>query len=59
MGITPDEFIKRMYQRTSNGDWSEFADVAKELKWVGHVVGAIEETALANKPGHRHRRRPS
>jgi len=50
MGISTDEFIKRMYARSSSGDWSEFADVAKDLKWVNHVVSAIEETALVRHP---------
>ncbi len=50
MGITTEEFIKRMYARSSSGDWPEFADVAKDLKWVNHVVNGIEETALVRHP---------
>ena len=26
MGITPDEFIKKMYAQSSSGDWSEFGE---------------------------------
>lgn len=50
MGITRDEFIERMYQETVSGDWTEFADQAKKLKWVDHVVSNIKETALLKNP---------
>ena len=50
MGITADEFIEMMYQNASSGDWIEFADDAKKLKWVNHVVQAIEETAILQDP---------
>lgn len=46
MGITREEFVKRMYARNSAGDWSEFGDKAHELKWVDHLVEEIEETSL-------------
>lgn len=50
MGITTDEFIKRMYQRSSSGDWTEFADEAVKLNWVDHTVERIHETALVRDP---------
>lgn len=50
MGLTTEEFIKRMYQQVSSGDWSEFGDKASELKWVDHVVKEIRETALVKNP---------
>ncbi len=50
MGITADEFIELMYKNASSGDWTEFADEAKKLKWVNHVVEAIEETAILQDP---------
>jgi ATP-dependent Clp protease protease subunit len=50
MGVTSEEFIKRMYQQVSSGDWSEFGDKASELKWVDHVVKEIRETALVKNP---------
>ncbi|MEO5915622.1 MAG: ATP-dependent Clp protease proteolytic subunit [Luteolibacter sp.] len=50
MGITPDEFIKKMYAHSSNGDWSEFGEQAKELKWVDHVVTGIDETSFTRDP---------
>ncbi|MCX6874414.1 MAG: ATP-dependent Clp protease proteolytic subunit [Verrucomicrobia bacterium] len=50
MGISTDEMIKRMYARTSSGDWSEFGDKALELKWVNHIVNGVEETSLTKDP---------
>lgn len=50
MGITRDEFIKRMYAESSTGDWNEFADDAQQLKWVDVIVEDIEETALLRDP---------
>ncbi len=50
MGITPDEFIKRMYAQSSSGDWSEFGEQAKDLKWVNHIVKGIDETSFTKDP---------
>jgi len=50
MGITTDELIKRMYARSSSGDWSEFAEQAKDLKWVNHIVQGIDETSVTKDP---------
>lgn len=50
MGITTDEFIKRMYQHSSSGDWSEFGVEAQKLKWVNHIVSGIEETSILRSP---------
>jgi ATP-dependent Clp protease, protease subunit len=50
MGITTDELIKRMYERSSSGDWTEFAEEAQKLKWVNHIVQGIDETSLIRDP---------
>ena len=50
MGITPDEFIKRMYAQSSSGDWTEFGEQAKDLKWVNHIVKGIDETSFTKDP---------
>jgi ATP-dependent Clp protease protease subunit len=50
MGISTEEMIKRMYARSSSGDWSEFADEAVKLKWIDHLVTAIEETSMVKSP---------
>ncbi len=50
MGITTDELIKKMYEHSSDGDWSEFASNAQKLKWVDTIVNKIEETSLLVDP---------
>lgn len=50
MGITTDELIKRMYARSSSGDWNEFGDKALELKWVNHLMSGVEETSFVKDP---------
>ena len=50
MGITSDEFIEQMYEKTKSGDWSEFGDEAKKLKWVDTIVSRIHETSLLVNP---------
>jgi len=50
MGITAEELRKEMYKHNSNGDWEEFADEAKKLKWVNEVVGGIVEQSIVTKP---------
>lgn len=50
MGISLDEFIKRMYQNRSTGNWEEFADHARKLKWVDEVVDVIHEESYIKNP---------
>jgi len=50
MGVTTDEMIKQMYAHSSSGDWSEFGDSAKDLKWVNHIISGVEETSLVKDP---------
>ena len=50
MGITTDEFIKKMYAKSTSGDWTEFGTEAQKLKWVDHIVQRIHETSLLKNP---------
>ena len=50
MGITLDQFRKKMYERNSDGDWQEFGDKAVENKWATSVVDEIEETGFTKNP---------
>ena len=50
MGVDYDKFVELMYKNNSDGDWAEFADEAKKLKWVNHIVEEIRETALITAP---------
>jgi ATP-dependent Clp protease protease subunit len=59
MGISTDEFIKAMYEKSSGGDWSEFGDKAKELKWVNNILTGIEETSLNRDPDASEKPKPA
>ncbi len=50
MGISTDEFIQKMYDNTTSGDWTEFGTEAQKLKWVDHIVERIHETSLLKNP---------
>lgn len=50
MGVSLDEFIKRMYLHRSTGDWREFADQARKLHWVDEVVEVIHEDSYIKNP---------
>ncbi len=50
MGIGLDEFVKRMYQQISSGDWREFADGARKIKWVDEVVEVVREEGTIKNP---------
>ena len=50
MGISLDEFIKRMYQNRSTGDWEEFADSARKIKWVDEIAESIQEESYDTNP---------
>lgn len=50
MGITIEEFTKKMYEKDSNGNWREFADKATQLKWVDQVVSDIRDASITKKP---------
>ena len=50
MGISLDEFIKRMYQNRTTGDWQEFGDGARKLKWVDETVEKIREESYDKNP---------
>jgi ATP-dependent Clp protease protease subunit len=50
MGVSLDEFIKEMYKNRTSGDWQEFADRAKQIKWVDEVVETIREESFVKNP---------
>lgn len=50
LGLSIKEFRKKMYQKNSEGDWEEFADKAKKLGWVKHLVYEIQETGIIKNP---------
>lgn len=50
MGLTLDEFVERMYDENSDGDWREFADQAKENNWIDVIVDRVWEMAVDKDP---------
>jgi len=56
LGISIKQFRSRMYKNNSNGDWEEFANRAKQLKWVQNIVHEIRETGMLKKPNKPRRR---
>jgi ATP-dependent Clp protease protease subunit len=50
-GVTMAEFVEKMYENSSDGDWREFGDKALANKWVTAVAGEVRE--------HGHRRKPT
>ncbi len=46
MGITTQEFIKKMYAHNSDGDWMEFADGAVKIKWITGTISEIEDHSI-------------
>ncbi|MDD9140066.1 MAG: ATP-dependent Clp protease proteolytic subunit [Candidatus Cardinium sp.] len=54
MGISLRAFTAKLYQKNMYGDWQEYADQAKKLKWVDVVVDAIEESAVNTLPDAAH-----
>ncbi len=50
MGISLDEFIKRMYQNRSTGDWREFGDSARKVKWVDEIAETVREESYDKNP---------
>ncbi len=50
MGLSLDDFIKKMYANRSTGDWQEFGDAARKLKWVDEITEKIEEESYDKNP---------
>jgi ATP-dependent Clp protease protease subunit len=50
MGISLDKFDKLLYEKASRGDYIEFADNAKKIKWVDHVARDVHDTSLRELP---------
>lgn len=50
MGVTLDDFRRKMYEKNSDGDWEEFGDKAVDYHWATSVVDEIEETGFTKNP---------
>jgi len=58
MGISIEEFRKKMYEKNSGGDWEEFGDKAVEYKWATGTVDEIDETGFTKNPDETVAARP-
>ena len=50
MGISLEDFRKKMYEKNSDGDWEEFGDKAVGYHWATSVVDEIDETGFTKNP---------
>ncbi len=53
MGISLNELDKRFYDNAVGGNWVEYADDAKKIKWVDLIVTDIRDTNVIKKPDPR------
>ena len=42
--------FKKLYEKSAKGDWEEFADEAKKLKWVDHIITGIKDSGMREMP---------
>lgn len=50
MGISLEEFDKKLYQKSMYGDWEAYGDQAKKLKWVDYVISGIQNSSISSLP---------
>ena len=50
MGISLKELDKRLYEKSIYGDWVEYGDNAKQIKWVDFVISGVEDSARSILP---------
>lgn len=53
MDLTLEELVVEMYNNRSTGDWFEFADKARELRWVNDIVTELREESILERPTDR------
>jgi ATP-dependent Clp protease, protease subunit len=50
MGVSLKKLDELLYKKSARGDWEEFADRAKELKWVDHTINGIKDSSIRELP---------
>ncbi len=50
MGVSLQELDKKFYEKSVHGDWSEFAEDAKDLKWIDNVIDGIHNSSMRKMP---------
>ena len=50
MGISLKKLDKLLYEKSVRGDWWEYADKAKKLKWVDCIISGIKDSSIREMP---------
>lgn len=50
MKISLAKLDQLLYEKSSRGDWMEFADLAKKHHWVDHIIKGIRDTSTRELP---------
>lgn len=50
MKISLDKLDKLLYEKSSRGDWQEFADNAKKYHWVDFIITDVRDTSTRELP---------
>ena len=50
MGIPLKKLDSLLYEKSAKGDWLEFADRAKKLKWVDNIINGIQDSGIWELP---------
>ena len=53
MGISLNRFLDQIKKNSADGNWIEYADKAKKLKWVDHIISGTEYTAINKLPNKK------
>mmetsp|Transcript_16846 Transcript_16846/g.38836 ORF Transcript_16846/g.38836 Transcript_16846/m.38836 type:complete len:441 (-) Transcript_16846:10544-11866(-) len=50
MGVSLKKLDEMLYAKSARGDWLEFADHAKKLKWIDDTISGIQDSAIRELP---------
>ena len=50
MGVSLKKLDQLLYEKSGRGDWLEFADSAKKLKWIDHTINGIQDSSIRELP---------
>lgn len=50
MGISLQAFGQKLFQKSMYGDWCEYGDQAKKLKWIDVLIHGIEDSGVTTLP---------
>lgn len=50
LNVTLEEWVLKLYENNSDGDWKVFADEAKKMGWIDGIIKTIRETGCRENP---------